>query len=162
MAFQPVPGFTKPQNQFMHWLYVNHPQLYSVGIQTAKNYARNITMRGLGFDWSSIGDMFSKVVDTVKGAAPGILQIQQQKKLLDLQIAKAKAGQAPLTAAQYAAYATPAVAASAEAQGQPVNVQPYGHARAKTSGLCSVDRRGLYGAVLVHSPSDQRTPPLKR
>ena len=159
MAFQPVPGFTKPQNQFMHWLYVNHPQLYSVGIQTAKNYARNITMRGLGFDWSSIGDMFSKVVDTVKGAAPGILQIQQQKKLLDLQIAKAKAGQAPLTAAQYAAYATPAVAASAEAQGQPVNVQPYvlGMPAQKLAGYAVLTVAGFMALYwFTHRPTKGR------
>ena len=124
MNFSPVPGLTKAENQFMHWLYVNSPKLYQVGINAAKRAINDASMNGLGVDW---GGIFTSITNTVKEAAPALLQLKQQKDLLKLQIERAKKSQPPITAEDYAAYATPAVSASVEAQGKtalPVNVQP--------------------------------------
>ena len=156
MNYQPIPGLNKSQNQFMAWLYKASPVLYARGVNAAKQYYNDATVSGLGFD---IGSMFTSIVDTVKSAAPAVLQLQQQKKLLDLQIKRAKAGVPPISSTDYANYATPAVNASVEAQGKselPVAVQPmiFGMPAAKAAGFAALAVAGFMTLYWVtHKPS---------
>lgn len=79
--------------QHVDWFRKNEPFLYAV----AKNI-NAIQNRGMG-SWAGL---FTSIADTVKNVAPGLTQLYTQKKVLDAQLARAKAGLPPLETSQYA------------------------------------------------------------
>lgn len=58
------------------------------------------------FDWSGLA---TNLTNVVKQAAPVVLAAKQQRDLQKLNVARAKAGQAPLDVAQYAEASAPVV-----------------------------------------------------
>ena len=92
---------TNAQKQFAVWLKRNDPFLYRVA---EKRYA---LLKKRGGQLNGIGDLFNKdffstIADTVKTVAPSIFQIQSQKKILDVQLERAKQGLPPLQTADFA------------------------------------------------------------
>jgi len=84
------------QESFINWVKVNDPMLYEIA--KARFQLKN---EGL----SGIADFFKELVTTVKEVAPSIVNMQAQKKILDVQVNRAKQGLPPLETAQY----TPAI-----------------------------------------------------
>lgn len=75
------------QKAFVEWLRVKDPVLYAMAL---KRLARKQSMNGFL-------DIFKSVVDVVKDVGPKVVDMKNQKKILDAQIKAAQAGQAPLT-----------------------------------------------------------------
>ena len=86
--------------------------------------------------------MFSSIVKGVQEAAPSLIQARQQLKLLDIQAKRAKAGLQPMSAEEYARYATPSTEASIEAGGRPITVIP------RLGGM-TVEKMLIYGGVAI-------------
>lgn len=80
------------KKQFAQWLKRNDPFLYGVAV---KRFQRE--QQGL----SGFTDFFSSVLETVKVAAPQVLQYRQQKKIMDMQMDRAKRDLPPLDATAY-------------------------------------------------------------
>lgn len=93
---------TLAQKQFEKWVSNNDPFLYEIALK--KYELENKELAG------GVGDFFSSLVDTVKKVAPTIITYKGQKKILDVQIQRAKNGLPPLQADQY----TPTVKVQAE------------------------------------------------
>lgn len=129
-----MENFTAPQRDYLTWLRKTHPAVYAAAIKRV-----GIAPAGLAaMDW---GGMFSSIVQGVKDVAPGLIQARQQLKLLDIQAKRAKLGQAPMSAEEYAAYATPATGASYET-GTAINVMP------RIGGM-TVEKLLIYGGVAL-------------
>lgn len=93
MATRSGTGNLKPhERQFIAWLDKTHPQ---VAKRTAEELARSHVMGDLG------DDLFSKITDTIQKVVPSLAQAKAQKKVIDLQLSRAKQGLPPLDAAQY-------------------------------------------------------------
>lgn len=90
------------KSMFISWLKDHDPGLYKLAIYRAKLQQGE----GLGA-WT---DIFSSIVNTVKEVAPSVVNMQAQKRILDLQIERARAGQPPADVADY----TPAIKISPE------------------------------------------------
>lgn len=82
MTFQPIPGFTKDENQWMFEVYKSSPELYAIGVREYQDIVREMNMGGLGIDW---GGIFAKVSSAVSNAAPALLQLKAQKDALSVQ-----------------------------------------------------------------------------
>lgn len=97
-----MAGTPQSKAEFVQWVKQNDPFLYQIAIE---RYKLKNAGQGLGFDWGSIGGVFNQLVTTVKEVAPSVVNMQAQKKILDLQIKRAEQGLEPLNVDQY----TPAV-----------------------------------------------------
>lgn len=88
------------KRQFAIWVKRNDPFLYKIA---EKRYAmlkrKNSSLSGVGDFLNK--DFFGTLADTIKTVAPSIFQIQSQKKILDVQLERAKQGLPPLQAADY-------------------------------------------------------------
>lgn len=79
----------------MEWLQKNDPFIFEV----VKKRADLDSGTGLGaLDW---GSLFTSAVDTIKNLAPAVISAQGQKKLLDVQIERAKQNLPPLDTSNY-------------------------------------------------------------
>lgn len=82
------------------WVKRRDPFLYKIA---EKRYSllkkRNSKLSGVGDLLNK--DFFSTLAETVKTVAPSIFQIQSQKKILDVQLERARQGLPPLQAADY-------------------------------------------------------------
>ena len=80
---------------FLQWLQDKDPFLFEVIKKRA-----DISSGGLGvtLDW---GSLFTTAVNTIKDIAPSVIAAQGQKKILDLQIERAKNNLPPLDASNY-------------------------------------------------------------
>jgi hypothetical protein len=85
-AAVPANKIEAAQKQFIEWLRVKDPVLYNMAL---KRMARKQKMSGFL-------DIFKSVVDVVKDVGPKVVEMTNQKKILDAQIKAAQAGQAPL------------------------------------------------------------------
>ena len=136
----PMPNlanFTPAQREYLEWVRKTHPAVFSAALRKA-----GVAPSGLGdFDW---GGMFSSIASGIKEVAPSLIQARQQIKLLDIQTKRAKAGQPPISAEEYARYATPAVEYSAEL--------PYGSAPTAVIprvGGMTTEKLMIYGGVAL-------------
>lgn len=91
---------TQSKKAFVEWLKGHDPFLYAVALKAAKMQATNNGLSGL-FDGIDLNSIFKSAVDTVKSVAPKVLEYQQQKKLLDIQVQRAKNNQPPIDITQY-------------------------------------------------------------
>lgn len=81
----------------VEWFKQNEPFLFRVAEHI---HALRTRDRGLGsFDW---GGLFDSLSQTVQKVAPALTQVYSQKKVLDAQLARAKAGLPPLETTQIA------------------------------------------------------------
>jgi Tfp pilus assembly protein PilE len=104
MALTPAQQLAA-QDQFLKWLKAKDPFLYSVAdkayriqIENAKRSQGLASLTSLAFN---VGDFFKSALNTVTTLAPKVIEYNQQKKLLDAQIERAKQGLAPLNVAEY-------------------------------------------------------------
>lgn len=73
---------------FLHWMKTREPRVYALVMAQGN---------ALG-DWTdTISNIFTKVTDTVAKLAPTYIETKAQLELLKLNIARAKAGQMPVT-----------------------------------------------------------------
>ncbi len=77
---------------FLQWLQDNDPFLFEVVKKRAGMDG------GLGFDW---GGLFNTAVGVIKDVAPAVISAQGQKKILDLQIERARQNLPPLDTTNY-------------------------------------------------------------
>jgi hypothetical protein len=106
----PVPpgvSLTPSQRQFLGWLREFNPTALSDAIASAnRSTARSSRsmLAGLGSWWGSLTGALSSIGSSVASAAktvvPGLLQYEGQRKIMDLQIARANRGLAPLNTSQ--------------------------------------------------------------
>lgn len=91
----------------IQWFKKNEPFIYRVALRREQlKKVGNQNLNGMGaFDWSSIGtkvgDIFGSLTSTVSSIAPEYLKYRQQKKIMDLQLERAKKGLAPINAQDY-------------------------------------------------------------
>jgi hypothetical protein len=78
--------------QHIDWFRRNEPFLFRVA-----QYVHSLNSNQLGFDW---GGLFTSIATTVKDVAPAVAQVYTQKKVIDAQLARAKAGLPPLETSQ--------------------------------------------------------------
>lgn len=78
--------------QHIEWFRKNEPFLFRVA-----QHIHALNTRQVGFDW---GGLFTSIATTVKDVAPAVAQVYTQKKVIDAQVARAKAGLPPLETAQ--------------------------------------------------------------
>lgn len=83
----------KSKKLFARWVQANDPFLFEVAkarydLEQGENLA--------GFS-----DFFTSLTDTVKNVAPSLINLQSQKKILDIQLKRANQGLPPLDTAQY-------------------------------------------------------------
>lgn len=88
------------KRQFVAWIKRHDPFLYKIAEK------RHAMLKRRGGSLAGVSDFlnkdfFSTIADTVKTVAPSIFQIQSQKKILDVQLERAKQGLPPLQAADY-------------------------------------------------------------
>lgn len=97
---------TAAKKQFIKWVKDNDPFLFEIA---KKRYQieQGQNLNGL---MDTVTGIFNSVADTVKNVAPSIIQFKSQKKILDLQLERAKQGLPPIDAAAY----TPTVKVAAE------------------------------------------------
>jgi hypothetical protein len=74
------------------WVKNNDPFLFEVA---KARYA--LEQGGL----SGFSDFFTSLTDTIKDVAPSLINLQSQKKILDIQLKRANQGLPPLETAQY-------------------------------------------------------------
>lgn len=79
------------QKQFVEWVKHNDPFLYQVALERYK-----LTQQMGGF-----ADFFSQLTNTVKEVAPTLINLQSQKKILDVQVKRAEQNLPPLDTTQY-------------------------------------------------------------
>lgn len=96
----------KAQKQFVMWVKDNDPFLFAI----AQKRMRIANGENLGGFLDAATGIFENVVDTVKNVAPSLIQYRSQKKILDLQLERARQNLPPLDAAAY----TPTVKVQAE------------------------------------------------
>lgn len=77
---------------FLQWLQDNDPFIFEVVKKRAGIDG------GLGLDW---GGLFTTAVNTIKDIAPAVISAQGQKKILDLQIERARQNLPPLDTTNY-------------------------------------------------------------
>jgi hypothetical protein len=82
MNFQPIPGFTKEQNEWLYKIFKISPQAYTAAVDEYKFIVREMNLSGLGIDW---GGIFSKVADVASKVAAPVIQLKQAKDQLALQ-----------------------------------------------------------------------------
>lgn len=80
---------------FIKWVKKNNPVLYRAAL--AQN---NNTLNG--DEEASNSNWFDKITDTISNLAPKYLQYKQQKKVMSMQIKRAKSGLPPANVADYA------------------------------------------------------------
>lgn len=78
--------------QHIEWFRKNEPFLFRVA-----QHIHAMNTRQVGFDW---GGLFNSIATTVKDVAPAVAQVYTQKKVIDAQLARAKAGLPPLETTQ--------------------------------------------------------------
>jgi hypothetical protein len=86
---------SQSQIQFVNWVKQHDPFLYRVAAKRLE-----LQRSGLGF-MDSVGSLFTSIVDTAKTVIPVGLEYNQQKKILALQLERAKQGLPPIDAAAY-------------------------------------------------------------
>ena len=87
------------QKQYIDWIRKNDPFLWEVAkkrLQLLKTEMGDTAPQPI-----SISSIFSNLVETVKAAAPSLLQIKQQKDIMDMQIKRAKQGLPPANVEDY-------------------------------------------------------------
>lgn len=82
--------------KFLVWLKNTDPFLFAVAKRAQQLKDQNVSL-GLG----GIADFLSTAISTVTSIAPKVMEYQQTKKLLDVQIARAKQNMPPLDTSQY-------------------------------------------------------------
>jgi len=82
------------KKQFLNWLKRNDPFLYLTAEKVYSNKSQTLS----GWD---ITGFFNSAISTIKNVTPDILKYRQQKKLLDLQINRARNDLPPLDTKQY-------------------------------------------------------------
>lgn len=88
------------QQEFINWVRQNQPFIFEIAKERA-----NLLDQGLGNISDNVTGFFNNLVDTVKNVAPQYINFRQQKKLLDIQINRAKNNLPPLDADKF----TPAI-----------------------------------------------------
>lgn len=88
------------KQEFINWMRQNQPFIYEIAVERA-----NLLDKGLGNISENVTGFFNNLVDTVKNVAPQYINFRQQKKLLDIQINRAKNNLPPLDADKF----TPAI-----------------------------------------------------
>lgn len=78
--------------QHIEWFRKNEPFLFRVA-----QHIHAMNTQQVGFDW---GGLFTSIATTVKDVAPAVAQVYTQKKVIDAQLARAKAGLPPLETSQ--------------------------------------------------------------
>jgi hypothetical protein len=91
----------RAKKQFAVWLKRNDPFLYRVAEKRFNLIKRRSGQLSGPLDFLN-KDFFSTIADTVKTVAPSIFQIQSQKKILDVQLERARQGLPPLQTSEYA------------------------------------------------------------
>lgn len=81
------------KRQFVEWVKNNDPFLFEV--------AKARYDLEQGDNLNGIADFFTTLTDTVKNVAPSLINLQSQKKILDIQLKRANQGLPPLDTAQY-------------------------------------------------------------
>lgn len=113
VAMAKTPKNVTSQQKFLEWLQKRDPFTFNVIVKRhALKQARKGT-RLSAIDWSGL---FTTAVDTIKNVAPQYLQLKQQKKILDVQIDRAKKNLPPLDATQYSPPVKVEVATSPEGE----------------------------------------------
>lgn len=119
-----------PTKQFAAWLKQWKPELFDaiaadmsqstagLGalIDTETGFADPLALAGLGGIWDDFLDTASNIATKVGGIVGTLLPTYYEKKILDIQLERAQAGQPPLSMAEVQALA----AQQAQAAGQPV------------------------------------------
>lgn len=82
------------KKEFARWVKQNDPFLYQVAVERYKMETGESGLAG-------IGDFFNSVINTVKEVAPSIVNLQSQKKILDIQLKRAEQNLPPLDTTQY-------------------------------------------------------------
>jgi len=99
---------TTAEIAFAKWLQANDPYLFNVAVAVAKKQkSGNLGSFLTSIDWGSIG---KAAVTTVKEIAPAVVQLQAQKKALDVNLKRAESGQAPINFNDY----TPTIKVAAD------------------------------------------------
>ena len=88
------------KQEFINWMRQNQPFIFEIALERA-----NLLDQGLGNISENVTGFFNNLVDTVKNVAPQYINFRQQKKLLDIQINRAKNNLPPLDADKF----TPAI-----------------------------------------------------
>lgn len=85
---------------YLLWVKENDPFVYKIALERYKAQRQ----QGLGTTQpqpESEG-FFKSMIDTVKNVVPAVMGYKQQKKIMDLQIERAKQGKPPINAGEYA------------------------------------------------------------
>ena len=102
--------------QYIEWLAKNDPFLFEVA---KKKYQKdNPSLSGFT-DWISsinITDFAKSAVNTITDLAPKVMQLKQQKEVMDLQLQQLKNGAAPIPNINYTPTVNTANAAPAEVE----------------------------------------------
>lgn len=83
------------KRDFINWIKTEYPFTYEIAMKRLSMQQNEMG----AFD--SLTKIFDAVADTAKNVAPTFLKYKQQKKLLNIQLERARAGQPPLDATQY-------------------------------------------------------------
>lgn len=102
----------KAKIRFLNWLEDNDPFAYKVVMERYK-LKKGQNLNGV---MDNVGDIFNSAVDTVKNVLPSVMNYKQQKKIMDIQIERAKRGEAPIDAEQYTPPVGVEVGVSAEGE----------------------------------------------
>ena len=89
-------GKKKALELFAKWLKENDPFLYRVALK--RNEITSQKVNGLS---GGVADFFNSIIDTVKTAAPQVLQYNQQKAIMKMQLERAEKGLPPANVDDY-------------------------------------------------------------
>lgn len=89
----------RAQIELLHWVKENDPFIFNLAKERYK-----LQTQGMGTvaPTDTKSGFFSSFIDTVKNIVPAVIGYKQQKKIMDLQIERARTGQPPLDASAYA------------------------------------------------------------
>ena len=91
-------GKKKAKELFAKWLKENDPFLYRVALKRNEIVNASQQVNGLS---GSVADFFNNIIDTVKTTAPQVLQYNQQKKIMEMQLKRAEQGLPPANVDDY-------------------------------------------------------------
>jgi hypothetical protein len=90
----------KSKKQFVAWVKKHHPKLYRKAL--AKTGQANMGAVDVNAPPAQKESTWlDTITSTIKQLAPSVLQFQQQKKLMDMQLKRAEAGLPPASVDQY-------------------------------------------------------------
>jgi hypothetical protein len=100
--------------QHIEWFRKHEPFLFRVA-----QHIHSLNTKQLGFDW---GGMVTSIATTVEKVAPVVGQVYTQAKVIDLQLARLKAGLPPLETSQLSPTVKVEASMSPEAEAAAKNI----------------------------------------